>query len=243
MTVIDGALTGKVIVVTGAARGIGHAIAAACHAAGATVIAANRGAGAAKEPWQTSVTDVTDAHAVAELVRRVVLEHGGIDCLVNNAGISRPASLGDLDEDTWRSVHDVNLKAPVMLASAALDALRDGASIVNVSSIRGQRGFPGDVAYLATKGGLDAVTRGLAVELGPRGIRVNTVAPGAIETDMNASALSDDATRARVVGKIPLGRLGRPEEVAAAVVFLASSAANFITGAVIVVDGGQIAVG
>lgn len=237
------ALEGKVALVTGAGRGIGAAVARAFHAAGATVVGVDRDRPAAPPPWELCTADVTDSEAMSRLLQDATLRHGAIDCLVNNAGISRRAALGDLRESTWDEVQDVNLKAPVMLLRAALAALADGASVVNISSIRARRGFADDVAYLAAKGGLDAVTRGLAVELAPRGIRVNAVAPGAIDTDLSAPGLADEQTRARVLGRIPLGRLGSADEVAGAVVFLAGPAATFITGSVLVVDGGQTAAG
>lgn len=236
-------LHGRLVLITGAARGIGAAIALACHQAGATVVAVDRDASDHAATWDTRVVDVTDVAAVDRLIAEIAAGHGTLDCLVNNAAISRKGGLDQLDDAAWDAVHAVNLKAPVQLVRAALPVLRAGSSIVNVSSIRARRGFAGDVAYLAAKGGLDSVTRGLAVELAPRGIRVNSVAPGAIETPMNTASLSDDAHKERVVARIPLGRLGSPADVAAAVVFLAGPSAGFITGAVLAVDGGQSASG
>lgn len=234
-----GALRGKVVVVTGAAGGIGAAIASACHHAGATVRAADLRPDDVEAPWRSDLLDVTDPAATRAFAEAVAADHGGIDGLVNNAGISDKRRLENLDDATLAAIHATNLVAPVTMVRSALPALRDAASIVNISSIRARLGFSGDVAYLAAKGGLEAATRGLAVELAARGIRANAVAPGAIETDLNRQVLDDPDTLARVVGRIPLGRTGKPADVAGAVVFLLSDAAAFITGTVLDVDGGQ----
>ncbi|MFD6419902.1 SDR family NAD(P)-dependent oxidoreductase [Streptomyces sp. NPDC060194] len=234
-------LDGKRVVVTGAARGIGAAIAAACHRAGADVVALDRDPSPSDTPYPLHPIDVTDAVAVDRLIAGL---DGPVDCLVNNAGINRRAPIAELAGETWSHVHQVNLASPVRLVQQFLPVLRTpGASVVNISSIRGSRGFPDDVAYIATKGGLDAATRALAVELGPRGVRVNSVAPGAIETELNREALADPVNRERATARIPLGRIGEPDEIAGPVVFLASDAARFVTGTVLTADGGQCAAG
>lgn len=234
-------LQGKHIVVTGAARGIGAAVAAAAHHAGAVVYALDRDKAPAGIHWASYTVDVTDPAAVQAFVDGLP---GPVECLVNNAGISRKVPLEALDDEVWRAVHEVNLAAPVRLVRQFLPVLRTpGASIVNVTSIRGSRGFFGDAAYIAAKGGLDAATRALAVELGPAGIRVNAVAPGAVETELNREALSRPDHRERVLARIPLGRTGRPADVAGAVVFLAGEAADWLSGVVLPVDGGQLALG
>lgn len=235
-------LHGRTVVVTGAARGIGRAVADGVAAAGAAVIGIDRSFDDTPS-WAHHDADVTDRDAMARILAAAAAEHGRLDGLVNNAGISRRTRIDDLDEETWHLLHGIDLLAPLLLLRDALPYLEEGASIVNVTSIRARRGFAGDVAYLSAKGGLDAATRGLAVELGPRGIRVNCVAPGAIETELNRAVLAEPGHRERTVARIPLGRLGRPEDLAGAVVFLLGDAAAFVTGSVITIDGGQTAMG
>jgi NAD(P)-dependent dehydrogenase (short-subunit alcohol dehydrogenase family) len=245
---VTGSLAGRTVIITGGARGIGAAIAAGCHAAGATVhtldvLPADLPADpdGATAPWQHTRLDVTDAEAVAA---RLAELDTPVDCLVNNAAVSRRTSVTDLDDVVLDQVYAVNLTAPIRLVRQLLPYLRTpGASIVNITSIRAVRGFAGDLAYITAKGGLDAATRAMAVELGPHGIRVNAVAPGAIETDLNRDVLARPGHRDRVLARIPLGRLGRPDDVAGAVVFLAGDAAAFVTGTVLTVDGGQCALG
>lgn len=230
-----------VVVVTGAAGGIGTAIVAELLAAGTRVVGVDRET--VELAGVTAVkADLTDPHG-PEAVVAAVTAYGRLDGLVNNAAISRRAPLGELADETLAAVLDTNLSAALRLTRALLPFLGAGAAVVNVSSIRAGRGFAGDTAYIASKGGLEAATRALAVELAPRGVRVNAVAPGAIETDLNRAVLADPGHRQRVLGRIPLGRIGRPGDVAPAVSFLLGEQARWITGAVLTVDGGQTALG
>ncbi|MFD4022188.1 SDR family NAD(P)-dependent oxidoreductase [Streptomyces sp. NPDC058576] len=239
---MTGSLADRTVVVTGAARGIGAGIAEGCLAAGAHVWALDTDEPAVRPGrWTSRVVDVTDAEAVEALLAELP---GPVDCLVNNAGINRRSPVADLPDDLWQAVHAVNLAAPVRMVRQFLPRLRTpGASVVNVSSIRGSVAFSGDVAYIAAKGGLDAATRALAVELGPLGIRVNSLAPGAVETELNREVLAVPGHRENVVQRIPLGRIGTPEDIAGAAVFLAGDASRFVTGVVLPVDGGQLALG
>ena len=227
-------IRGSVVVVTGAASGIGRAVVAALLAAEADVIAVDRTRADLGSAFLE--LDVTD-----ESTGRLILEALGdrpLRVLVNCAGVSRRGGVADLPDATLEFVLTTNLIAPIRLVRDLLPAMNPGASVVNVSSVRAVRGFAGDVAYTAAKGGLDAVTRALAVELADAGIRVNGVAPGAIRTTMNESVLSDPRFARELDSSIPMGRVGSPEEVAEVIVFLASDAASYITGVVLPVDGG-----
>jgi NAD(P)-dependent dehydrogenase (short-subunit alcohol dehydrogenase family) len=232
-------LGGKIVLVTGAAHGIGAAIAVGCHQAGATVIAIDKDDAPPHGDNISLCVDVTDTAAVAAALPAIVDRYGRIDCLVNNAGISRPATIENLTPDTWDEVQAVNVKSAALLIQAVLPYMGPGSTIVNISSIRARLGFSGDAAYLASKGALESLTRGLAIELAGRRIRVNAVAPGAVETDLNRAALRDTGARNGVIEKIPLGRLGEPADIAGAVVYLASDAASFVTGTTLTIDGGQ----
>jgi gluconate 5-dehydrogenase len=234
-----GVLTDKVIVVTGAASGIGAATANACLAAGAHVIGVDVAAGAGV----TIVGDITDPGLVRRLADHVEHGPGRVDCLVNNAGINGRAALTELDRDGWDRVLNINVRAGVEIVQALLPFLGSGAAVVGVSSIRARLGFAGNVAYQASKGAIESVTRALAVELAPRGIRVNAVAPGAIRTELSSPALADPDTLAALAARIPLGRVGGAGEVANAIIFLASDAASYITGQVLAVDGGYLVQG
>lgn len=240
-------LSGKTALVTGSTRGIGRAIAQALAESGARVavvgrdksraeaVAAEIGRGATG-----FAADVSDTNAVTALVNDVEKAFGGIDILVNNAGLTRDNLVMRLKDDDWDAVLDANLKgafASIRAASRGMMKKRAG-RIINMASIVGLNGNKGQANYAASKAGLIALTKSVAKELGSRNILVNAIAPGFIETEMTA-AMTPEA-RSALSGLIPLERLGRPEDIAAAVVFLASDHASYITGQVIVVDGGMV---
>ncbi len=241
-------LTGKVAVVTGASRGIGRAIATALAAQGATVVAAARGdhanAVAAELAAQghraeAVALDVTDAAAVERLPGLVVDRHGRIDIIVSNAGITRDQLLMRMKREDWDAVLATNLTATFGLAQAAMRPMlkQKGGRIIAISSVVGQMGNAGQSNYAASKAGLIGFAKALAREVASRGITVNVVAPGMIDTDMTRAI--SEKTQIDWAAQIPLGRLGAPGDVAAAVCFLASDEAAYITGHVLAVNGGM----
>jgi 3-oxoacyl-[acyl-carrier protein] reductase len=239
---------GRVALVTGASRGIGRAAARALAARGASVVASARGDHA--DPVATEIRaaggraearalDVTEPAAIEAAVAEVVSQYGRLDILVNNAGITRDQLLLRLKRDDWDAVLDTNLTAAAMLTRAVLKPMikqRSG-RIISLTSVVGQAGNAGQANYAAAKAGLIGFTKAVALEVASRGITVNAVAPGVIDTDMTR-ALSQDA-QAAWADRIPLRRLGTPEDVAEAVVFLASDEASYITGHVLAVNGGM----
>ncbi|MFN2583023.1 MAG: 3-oxoacyl-[acyl-carrier-protein] reductase [Candidatus Dormibacteria bacterium] len=241
--------TGKVALVTGGSRGIGAATVRALARAGAAVAVAYGGdadgaaaiASYAREQGVRATTlgaDLRDASAAAQLVQRTVDELGAVDILVNNAGVTRDGLALRMSDDDWRTVIDVDLTAAFALSRAALRGmLRARAGrIVNVSSVSGVIGNAGQANYSAAKAGLIGLSKSLAREVATRGITVNAVAPGFIETDMTTSL--PQSARGAAVAAIPAARMGTADEVAAAIVFLASPDAGYITGHVLHVDGG-----
>jgi 3-oxoacyl-[acyl-carrier protein] reductase len=240
-------LSGRVALVTGSTRGIGRAIAHAMTLAGARVAVVGRDKGRADEAaHQLSsdargfACDVSDTASVAALVADVEKEFGQLDILVNNAGLTRDNLLMRLKDDDWDAVLDANLRgafASIKAASRGMMKRRWG-RIINIASIVGIMGNKGQANYAASKAGLIGLTKSVAKELGSRNILCNAVAPGFIETDMTA-AMTPDA-RAALSTAIPLERLGKPEDIAGMVAFLASSHADYITGQVFVVDGGMV---
>jgi len=238
-------LSGRVALVTGGTRGIGLATARALAEAGATVVLTGRDEARAKEAAASVgasglALDVTDAKAVSSLVRGVAKEHGKLDVVVANAGIMEDALLGMIREELVDTTLSTNVAGTLHTVQAAARAMmrKKSGSIVVLASIVGQYGSAGQTVYAASKAAVANIARSAAKELGRSGIRVNAVAPGVIETDLTAG-LSEDA-KAENAGKTPLGRLGRPEEVANAIRFLVSDEASFITGQVLGIDGGLV---
>ena len=241
-------LTGKVALVTGASRGIGVAIARSLADAGARVAVVSRSeersAAVARElPGQEHVglgCDVADSAAVDATVRGIESSLGSLDILVNNAGITRDNLLMRLKDEDWDDVLATNLKAAFLMIRSATRGMmkrRDG-RIINITSVVGLTGNKGQANYAASKAGLVGLTKSVAKELASRNILCNAIAPGFIETDMTAEL--SEAVRSELTAQIALGRLGSPEDIAGVVRFLAGPAAAYITGQVLVVDGGMV---
>jgi 3-oxoacyl-[acyl-carrier protein] reductase len=241
-------LSGKVALVTGASRGIGRAIATRLGEQGAVVIAAARGDHAddtvqemksAGHAAEAVSLDVTDSGAVEKLPTEIIGRHGRLDIVVSNAGIARDQLLMRMKREDWDAVLATNLTATFVLAQAAMRPMlkQRGGRIIAVGSVVGQTGNGGQTNYAASKAGLIGFAKALAREVASRGITVNVVAPGLIETDMT-KALAEKA-HADWAGQIPLARLGTVDDVAAAVCFLASDEASYITGHVLAVNGGM----
>ncbi|MEO8525114.1 MAG: glucose 1-dehydrogenase [Caldimonas sp.] len=242
---------GKVAVVTGAANGIGAACARLFAASGAKValwdvdeaaartLAAEVGAGA-----RAMRCDVTKPGEVASATAATIQAFGRIDILVNNAGIFRAADFLDISEADWDAVIGVNLSGAFRVGQAIARemAKTGGGAIVNMSSVNGVMAIPTIASYNASKGGINQLTRAMALSLADRGIRVNAVAPGTIATELAQKAvLGSPEAKERIMGRTPLRRLGEPAEVAAVCAFLASDAASYMTGEIVAVDGGRLA--
>ena len=239
-------LTGRVALVTGASGGIGAAIARALHRQGAAVVlsgtrvsALEALAGELGERAHVCAADLREAGAADGLVAAAEAAAGPVGILVNNAGFTKDMLALRMKDEDWASVLDVDLGAPFRLCRAALRGMlkRRAGRIVQISSVVGHTGNPGQANYAAAKAGLAGMSRALAQEVGSRGITVNLVAPGFVETAMTAGLA--DAQKMRLVEAIPLGRMGRPEDVAAAVVYLASDEAGWVTGTTVHVNGGM----
>lgn len=239
-------LTGKSALVTGASGGIGADIARALHAAGATVGLS----GTRVEPLEALAAELgsrthvlpcnlSNPEEVEGLVKRAAEAMGAVDILVNNAGITKDGLAMRMSDDDWQSVIDVNLTAAFRLCRAAIRGMMKArwGRIVNISSVVGRAGNAGQANYAASKGGLVALSKSLAAEVASRGITVNCVAPGFIETAMTDKL--NEALRTTILASVPAGRMGTPQEIAAAVLYLASQEASYVTGATLHVNGGM----
>ena len=238
------ALAGKIALVTGGLSGIGAAVAALFAASGARVIAADITAAAGpigEDAVAAARLDVADAGSCTALVDAIKARFGRLDILVNSAGIGADLSFLDTPVEVFDRVYAVNLRGTFLIGQAAARLMCEGAggSIVNLSSVSGMRGNLGRAAYGASKAGVVVLSQVMAVELASRGIRVNVISPGPIETPLVA-VVHDQAIRDAWGRFVPMGRYGQPSEIAAAALFLASDAASYITGQVLAVDGGFI---
>jgi 2-deoxy-D-gluconate 3-dehydrogenase len=243
-------LTGRVAVVTGASRGIGRSVALALAEAGADVAVAARSAAdledtaaAVRKTGRRAlavVTDVARAGDVEQLVTRTVGELGRLDVLVNNSGIGEPHRALDTTEDIWDRHLDINAKGTFLCCQAAARHMlaQGSGKIINVTSIFALKGVPNYAAYTASKAAVVGLTKALAVEWARGGLQVNAVAPGYLATDINAEARADPDRRARLVRSVPARRIAEPEEIGPLIVYLASPASDYMTGAVLAFDGG-----
>lgn len=246
-------LSGKTALVTGASQGIGAEIARTFHRAGANVVLNHPDASNGSTAQQAEAiavelngirdgsaraeaANVADASAVQALMKRVQEEIGGIDFLINNAGILRDRSIAKITEEEWQSVIDVNLSGVFYCCKWGLEIMRDGGAIVSMSSISAFIGFYGQINYVAAKAGVAGMTKVLSRECARRGIRVNAIAPGVIETAMSATIPSE--VQNEMLKNVPLGRFGQSQEIADAALFLCSPLASYISGQVLEVNGG-----
>jgi 3-oxoacyl-[acyl-carrier protein] reductase len=253
MAIIDKALDGKIALVTGGSRGIGRAIAIALGRRGAKVIVnyaaredAAREAAAAVEAvgGQAAIAsfDVASAAAVADAIKQLGKDHGGLDILVNNAGVALNGLVMRFSDDHWQRTLAVNLGGAfhcIRAASSLLLRAKHAGRIINITSVVGEAGNAGQVAYSASKAGLIGLTRSIAREFASRGVTCNAIAPGFIETDMTAEHLPD-AQRAKMLDQIPLGKIGDADDIGNAAAFLAGPEAGYITGQVLRVNGGML---
>ena len=241
-------LQGKVAIITGSSRGIGQGIAIRFAKEGARVVVNGRSEEAMKETLDlikkaggTAIgvaADVSDAAQVKRLVSETVKKFGKLDIMVNNAGIVDEAPITEMTAETWNKMIAVDLTGVFYGIQEAAKAMKKGGAIINTSSIAALMGFNGLAHYCAAKGGVVSLTQEAALELATKKIRVNAIAPGVIETDMTKSIRDDPAEMKSTLARIPLKRLGQPADVAGAALFLASDLSDYVTGQLIVVDGG-----
>jgi NAD(P)-dependent dehydrogenase (short-subunit alcohol dehydrogenase family) len=247
-------LEGRGAIVTGAARGNGRGLASALANAGASVLLVDvlaaelaeteKAMRAEKLAVKAYAGDLTRDGEAAAVVSAAVAAFGRLDILVNNAGVTFGHELLGYPDELWNKTHDVNLKAPFDLARAAVPAMKaqGSGSIINITSLNAELGFPGNPAYVAFKGALKQLTKALALDLGPV-IRVNAIGPGYFRTDMTRKSWGDEAMRGERSARTILGRWGVPDDLAGAVIFLASDASAYVTGIDLYVDGGWLAKG
>ena len=242
-------IEGKIALITGASRGIGQAIAISLGQAGATVVGtatSEKGAEAISAylaelglKGEGMVLDVTDTDSVAQVIKAVTSEYKGVDILVNNAGITRDTLLMRMKESDWDAIINTNLSSVYRMSKAVLRGMMKARSgrIISIASVIGSSGNAGQTNYAAAKAGMVGFSKSMAKEVGTRGITVNVVAPGFIDTDMTREL--PEKQRTALLGNIPLSRLGQPEEIANAVLFLASDLSSYVTGETIHVNGGM----
>ena len=239
-------LAGKRCVITGAAQGIGKAIAQRFAAEGASLLLADidgaRVAALAAELGQQAFTaDVSNKAEVEALIAHADALWGGLDLLVNNAGITHAANLDDLTEDDFDRVFATNLKSALWGTQAAARLMGPGSAVINMSSVNAVLAIPNQIPYVVSKGAMKQLTNVTALALAAKGIRVNAIGPGSIETEMLAGILAeDDAARSRILSRTPLGRCGTPAEIAGVALFLASDDSSYLTGQTIYPDGGRL---
>jgi gluconate 5-dehydrogenase len=244
-------LSGRIALVTGAHRGLGFAIAQGLARSGASVILNGRDEKALVAAAQaldgqglavaTVAFDVTDRAAVRKHVAAIERERGAIDILFNNAGIQRRHAFIEFPQEDWDALIATNLTAPFIVSQAVVPGMiaRKSGKIVHIASLMSELGRPTVVPYTAAKGGVRQLTRGMAVELAPHNIQVNAIAPGYFATEMNRALIENAEFNAWVCKRAPAGRWGQPEEIAGLAVFLASAASNYVTGQLLVIDGGM----
>jgi gluconate 5-dehydrogenase len=243
-------LTGRLAVVTGGGSGLGLAIARGLALAGARVVITGRNRGkldaaaaelvAAGHAVSVNVFDVTDETAVMAGMAEIERTHGAVDILVNNAAVNNRKPFDEYTLAEWRALQDANFDGPFLVARAVVPGMkaRRQGKIINICSLASDIGRPNIVAYAASKGGLRMMTRALAVELAPHNVQVNGISPGFFKTEMNTALIGNAEFSAWVEKRTPAGRWGDPQEIAGAAVFLASAAANYVTGHLLYVDGG-----
>jgi NAD(P)-dependent dehydrogenase (short-subunit alcohol dehydrogenase family) len=242
----------KVAIVTGASKGLGRAIAIGLAQEGAKVLINYHSSPKAAEEVVNEIKEV-GGHAFAykadtsnkleveRMVSRVVEQWGRVDILVNNAGVMYNTPFLEIPESEWDKIINTNVKGYFLCAQTVGRVMKEQKSgkIINISSTRQVQAWPGNTHYCASKGAIYMMTRGMALELGPLGIQVNSIAPGTIKTDLNRQTLDDETFRTERIGKIPVRRLGEPEDLVGAAILLASNESNFINGASLMIDGGQ----